>query len=94
VSVKEKDKKRKLRRSSSLELGVNSVAPDHGGDPASADLEDDIESCGGIRAGGSVSEEEEEDAEEVPLWFARIVVAKPATMPQFRLCQGWLMLRG
>ena len=40
-------------------------AIDLGGDPASADLEDDIESCGGIRAGGRVSKEEEYE-EEIP----------------------------
>jgi hypothetical protein len=28
-----------------------------------------------------------------PLWFARIDVAKPATMSQFRLCQGWLIFK-
>jgi hypothetical protein len=30
--------------------GADSTAPDLGGDPASADLEDDSESCGGTRA--------------------------------------------
>jgi hypothetical protein len=94
VSAEEKNRKRKLRRSSGLELGANFAALDLGVDPASADLEDDIESCGVIRAGGCVSKEEEEDVEEVPLWFARIVVAKPAMMSQFRLCQGWLISRG
>jgi hypothetical protein len=94
VSIEEKKRKRKLWRSSGLELGADSAAPDLGGDPTSADLEDDIKSCGGIRAGGRVSEKEEEDEEEVPLWFARIVVAKPATMSQFRLCQDWLISRG
>jgi hypothetical protein len=63
-----KRRKRKLQHSSDLELEANYAAPDLGGDPASADLEDDIESCGGIRAGGRVSEEEEveEDEEDVP----------------------------
>jgi hypothetical protein len=57
--------KRKLRRSSGLELGADSAAPNLGGDPASANLEDDIESCGGTRSGGRVSYEEGEDEEEV-----------------------------
>jgi hypothetical protein len=49
-----------------LELGADSAAPDLGGDPAGANLEDNIESCGGTRAGGCVSDEEEEDDEEIP----------------------------
>jgi hypothetical protein len=59
---------RKLWHSFGLELEVDSAALDLGGDSASADLEDDIESCGGIRAGGHVSEEEEVDEgeEDVP----------------------------
>jgi hypothetical protein len=66
VSAEGKKRKRKLRRSSDLELGADSAALDLGGDPASANLEDDIESCGGTRVGGRVSDEEEEDEEEVP----------------------------
>jgi hypothetical protein len=63
MSAEGKKRKRKLRRSSSLELGANSATPDLGGDPASANLEDDIESCGGTRVGGHVSDKEEEDEE-------------------------------
>jgi hypothetical protein len=66
MSVEGKKRKRKLWHSSGLELGADSATPDLGGDPAGADLEDDIESCGGTRAGGRVSDEEEEDEEEVP----------------------------
>jgi hypothetical protein len=65
MSAKGKKRKRKLRRSSGLELGADSAAPNLGGDPASANLEDDIESCGGTRSGGRVSYEEGEDEEEV-----------------------------
>jgi hypothetical protein len=53
-----------------------------------------MKSCGDTRAGGCISDVEEEDEEEVPLWFARIAVAKLETMSQFRLCQGWLIFRG
>jgi hypothetical protein len=55
VSTETKRRKRKLRHSSGLELEANFAAPDLGGDPASVDLEDDIESCGGIRSGRRVS---------------------------------------
>jgi hypothetical protein len=41
VSAKGKKRKRKLRRSSSLEMGANSTTPDLGGDPTGADLEDE-----------------------------------------------------
>jgi hypothetical protein len=88
------EKKKKTLAFIRLGAGVDSAAPDLGGDPAGADLEDDIESCGGTRASGRVSDEEGEDEEEVPLWFARIVIAKLAMMSQFRLCQGWLIFRG
>jgi hypothetical protein len=50
-----KRRKRKLWRSSGLELEADSTAPDLGDDPASVDLEDDIESCGSTRAGRYVS---------------------------------------
>jgi hypothetical protein len=80
VSADGKKRKIKLRRSSGLELGADSAAPDLDGDPSGADLEDDIESCGGTRAGGHVSKKQEEDNEEVPLWFVRVAVAKPATL--------------
>jgi hypothetical protein len=64
VSTKGKRRKRKLWHSSGLELGADSAAPDLGGDQASADLKDGIESCGGTRASGHVSDEEDE--EEIP----------------------------
>ena len=60
------EKKKKTLAFIRLGAGVDSAAPDLGGDPAGADLEDDIESCGGTRVGGRVSDEEEEDEEEVP----------------------------
>jgi hypothetical protein len=55
VSTEMKRRKRKLWRSSGLELEADSTAPDLGDDPASVDLEDDIESCGSTRAGRYVS---------------------------------------
>jgi hypothetical protein len=64
VSTKGKIRKRKLQHSSGLELGADSAALDLGGDQAGADLEDGIESCGGTRASGRVSYEEDE--EEIP----------------------------
>jgi hypothetical protein len=68
VSIETKKRKRKLRHLSGLELEADSSTPDLGGDPTSADLEDDIENCGGIKASGRVSKEEEmdEDEEDVP----------------------------
>jgi hypothetical protein len=67
MSTETKRRKRKLRRSSGLELEVDSAAPDLGGDATNVDLEDDVESCGGARVSRCVSEEEEEeDEEDVP----------------------------
>jgi hypothetical protein len=65
VSAEGKKRKRRLRRSSGLELGADSTAPVLGGGPTSANLEDDIESCGGTRVSGRVSNKDEEDEEEV-----------------------------
>jgi|UniRef100_A0A804LZ13 hypothetical protein len=65
VSAEGKKRKRRLRRSSGLELGADSAALVLVGDPTSANLEDDIESCGGTRVGGRVSDMDEEDEEEV-----------------------------
>jgi hypothetical protein len=64
MSTETKRRKRKLRRSSGLELEVDSAAPDLGGDAANVNLEDDVESCGGARVSRCVSEEEDE--EDVP----------------------------
>jgi hypothetical protein len=58
-------KRRRLQRSSGLELGADSMAPIPIGGPASANLEDDIESHGGTIVGGRVFDEDEEDEEEV-----------------------------
>jgi hypothetical protein len=91
VSAETKRRKIKLRHSSGLELEADFAVLDLGGDPASADLEDDIESCGGIRAGGRVWMRMRR---MILLWFVGIVVAKPAMMSQFRLYQGWLTSRG
>jgi hypothetical protein len=65
MSAEGKKIKRRLRRSSGLELGVDSTAPVLIGGSASTNLEDDIESCGGTRVGGRVFDEVEEDEEEV-----------------------------
>jgi hypothetical protein len=65
VSTETKRRKRKLQRSSGLELEADSMALDLSDDMASIDLEDDIESCGGARASRYVSEVEE-DEEDVP----------------------------
>jgi hypothetical protein len=66
MSTETKRRKRKLRRSSDLELEADFTAPDLGDDAANVDLEDDVESCGGARVSRYVSEEEEEDEEDVP----------------------------
>jgi hypothetical protein len=55
------EKKGRLRHLSGLELGADFTALVLGGGPASANLEDDIESCGGTRVGGHVSDEDEEE---------------------------------
>jgi hypothetical protein len=60
-----KKRKKRLRRSSGLELGVDPTASGLGGGPASANLEDDIEDCAGVRVGGRVLDEDEEEEEEV-----------------------------
>jgi hypothetical protein len=62
-----KERKKRLRRSSDLELGTDSTIPVLDGGLASANLEDDIESCVGARVGRRVLDEDEEDEEEVPL---------------------------
>jgi hypothetical protein len=67
VSAEGKKRKKRLRRSSGLELGTDSTTPVLGHGSASANLEDDIENCGGTRVGGRVTDEDEEDEEEVPL---------------------------
>jgi hypothetical protein len=65
VSAEGKKRKRRLRRSSGLELGADSIALVLGGGPTCANLKVDIESCGGTRVGRHVSDEDEEDEEEV-----------------------------
>jgi hypothetical protein len=67
VPVKGKKRKKILRRSSGLELGADPTALVLGGGLASANLEDDIENCGGVRVGGRVLDEDEEEEEEVSL---------------------------
>jgi hypothetical protein len=59
-----KKKMRKLRHSSNLELEVDSAPPNPGDDAADADLVDDVESWGGVRANRYVTEEEEDDGDE------------------------------
>ena len=59
MSTETKRRKRKLRRSSDLELEADFTAPDLGDDAANVDLEDDVESCGGARVSRYVSEEED-----------------------------------
>jgi hypothetical protein len=66
VSAEGNKRKIRLQRLSGLELGADSAAPVLGGDPASANLEDDIESYGGTRIGGRVCDEDEEDEEKIP----------------------------
>jgi hypothetical protein len=65
MSTETKRRKRKLWRSSGLELEADSTSPDLGNDVANVDLEDDVESCGGTRVSRYVLEEEE-DEEDVP----------------------------
>jgi hypothetical protein len=66
VSAEGRKRKKRLRRSSSLELGADSAILVLGGGSTSANLKDDIENCDGARVGGRVFDEDEEDEEEVP----------------------------
>ena len=77
-----------------MELGADSTISVLGGGSVSANLEDDIENCGGARVGGRVFDEDEDDEEEVPPWFVRTVIAKAAMASQFKLYQDWLVSRG
>jgi hypothetical protein len=51
TSVEGKNRKKRLRRSSGLELGADSTISVLGDGSASANLEDDIENCDGARVG-------------------------------------------
>jgi hypothetical protein len=63
--AKRKKRKKRFRQSSDLEQGADSTISVLGGGSVSANLEDDIENCGGARVGGRVLDEDEEDEEEV-----------------------------
>jgi hypothetical protein len=65
ASAKGKKRKKRLRRSSGLELGTDSTISVLGDGLASANLEDDIENYDCARVGGRVLDEDEEDEEEV-----------------------------
>jgi hypothetical protein len=60
-----KKRKKRLRRSSGLELDADPTASVLSGGPASTNLEDDIRDCDGVRVGDRVLNEDEE--EDVPL---------------------------
>jgi hypothetical protein len=62
-----KKRKKRLRRSSDMELGADSTIPVLGGGSTSANLEDEMENCGGVIVGGRVFDEDEDDEEKVPL---------------------------
>jgi hypothetical protein len=62
-----KKRKKKLWRSSGLELGADSTISVLGDGSASANLKDDIENCDGAKVGGRVLDEDEEDEEILPL---------------------------
>jgi hypothetical protein len=61
---KAKKKRRRLRCSSGLELGIVPAAPNPIDGAANDGLEDDVESCGGARASRYVMEEQEDDDKE------------------------------
>jgi hypothetical protein len=63
-----KKRKKRLRRSSGLELDADPTTSILGGGPTSTNLEDDIGGYDGVRVGGRVlDEDEEEEEEEIPL---------------------------
>jgi hypothetical protein len=78
-----------------LELEIDSTAPNPGDDAANVDLEDDVESWGGVRASRYVTEEEEDDGDEEDVlpWFIGIIVVRLAMIFQTLLSQGWLASR-
>jgi hypothetical protein len=61
-----KKRKKRLRRSSGLELDADPTTSVLSGGPASTNLEDDIGGCDGVRVSGRVLDEDEEE-EGVPL---------------------------
>jgi hypothetical protein len=68
VPAEGKKRRKRLRRSSGLELDADPTTSLLGGGPASTNLEDNIGRCDDVRVGGRVlDEDEEEQEEEVPL---------------------------
>jgi hypothetical protein len=61
ASAEGKKRKKRLRRSSGLELGADCTISVLGDGSASANLEDDIENCDGARVGGRALDEDEEE---------------------------------
>lgn len=78
-----------------MELEADSAALNLGDDAADADLEDDVESCGGVRASRYVMEEEEDDGDEEDVlpWYIGIVVVRLTMTFQTSFSQGWLASR-
>jgi hypothetical protein len=65
-----------------LELGADPTALGLGGGPASTNLEDDIEDCAGVRVGGRVLDEDEEEEDEVsPLIRKKILNHSNSDIP-------------
>jgi hypothetical protein len=60
-----KRRKKRLRWSSGLELDADPATSILGGGSTSANLEDDIKGCDGVRVGGRVLDDDEEEEEEI-----------------------------
>jgi hypothetical protein len=93
VSTETTRRKRKLQRSSRLELEADSAALDLGDDTANADLEDDVESWGGARVSRYVLEEEE-DEEDVPSLVHRSSRNKASNDDTNQALSGLVSLQG
>jgi hypothetical protein len=95
VSTETTRRKRKLRHSSGLKLEADSAASDIDGDLAIVDLEDDIESCGGTRAGRhALDGEEEEEDKDVPSLVRRNRRSKASNDVPIQALSGWLASKG
>jgi hypothetical protein len=75
-----KKRKKRLRRSSGLELDADPTTSILDGGPTSTNLEDDIGDCDGVRVGGRVLGEDEEE-EEVPFIRKNNHISRSSDIP-------------
>jgi hypothetical protein len=92
VSTEIKRRRRKLRRLYDLELEANSTTPNLGDDVVNVDLEDDVESWGGVSASRYVLKEE--DQEDVPSFVHRNRRSKASNDVPDQALLGLVSLQG